>query len=59
MGLTHVVGITNNLLNKNSSPTTNACEDFLMDVTTPKMFFFFSIKSLKPTTNPSIVATYV
>jgi hypothetical protein len=46
-------------LNKNSSPTTSACEDFLIDVSTPKMLLFFLINSLKPTTNPSMVATYV
>jgi hypothetical protein len=47
MGLTHVVGITNNLVNKDSSPTTSACEDFSKDVSTPKMFFFFPDKITK------------
>jgi hypothetical protein len=33
--------VTNKLLNKCNCPTTSLYEFFLIDVSTPKMFFFF------------------
>jgi hypothetical protein len=45
---THVVGITNNLLNKYNCPT-NAHEDFSIDASTLKILLFSSIKSLDST----------
>jgi hypothetical protein len=51
-GSTHVVGVTNNLLNKYNCPT-NACENFSIDALTLKILLSSSIKSLNSTVDSS------
>jgi hypothetical protein len=38
-------------MNKDSSPTTNACDDFSINVPTPNILLSFSIESSNPTTS--------
>jgi hypothetical protein len=56
-GLAHVVGVINNLLNKDSSPT-SAHEDSFIDAFTPNILFSSSMKSPNLTTNPTTVIVH-
>jgi hypothetical protein len=52
-GSTHVVGDIDNLLNKDNSPATSACDDFSINVPTPNILLSFSMESLNPATYPT------
>jgi hypothetical protein len=56
---TRVARDINNLMNKDTSPTTSACDDFSINEPTPNILLFSSIKLPNPTIYPIIFITHV
>jgi hypothetical protein len=52
-GLAHVVGVIDNILDKDSSPTTSAHKDSSINAFTPNISFSFFMKSPNLATNPT------
>jgi hypothetical protein len=52
--LAHAIQVTNNLMNKDSSPTRSAYENSSIHALTSKMLLYVSIKLLNPTIDSCI-----